>query len=148
VTASEVIRLIEDAWRAVPYPDKIVPPDSQEFDDIENYFGSTTWRGHSPVDLRCHSAAFTFFTPEAFHYWLPAFMIAAINNPEEADVVCERIAWSVSDSYAAQRWPLFSLAQREAVARYFRFRSLLTELTKNAKRLAFWRTRPNKSRSR
>ena len=48
-------------------------------------------------------------------------MIAAIEYPEQADVVCERIACSVNDSYAAQRWPLFSRAQRAAVAAYLRF---------------------------
>jgi len=123
MNASTVIGLIEGAWQEVPYPgdEKIFTPDSYDDEDIVNYFGGTTWRGHSPTDLRCHSSAFTFFTPEAFHYWLPAFMIAAIENPEEADVVCERIAWSVSDNHAAQRWPLFSEAQREAVATYLRF---------------------------
>jgi hypothetical protein len=124
MTAEEVIRLIEGAWREVPYPgdDKIVPADSLEFDDIENYFRGTTWRGHSPIDLRCRSAAFTFFTPQAFHYWLPAFMIAAIKNSDEADVVVDYIPRSVSNGGAPQRWPLFSQVQREAVAAYLRFR--------------------------
>jgi hypothetical protein len=123
MTATEVIRLIEDAWREVPYPgdDKIVPPDSHEFDDIENYFRGTTWRDHSPVDLRCHSAAFSFFTPEAFHYWLPAYMIAEITCPEEADVIGEYIAWALSDHRGGKAWPLFSRDQREAVAAYLRF---------------------------
>ena len=122
-SGDSIIHLIEDAWRDVPHPgdDKIFTPDSYDGEDIVNYFGGTTWRGHSPVDLRCHSSAFTFFTPEAFHYWLPAFMIAAIQNPDEADVVLERIAWSLDDTYASTRWPLFSTAQRQAVAGYFRF---------------------------
>jgi hypothetical protein len=47
-------------------------------------------------------------------------MIAAIQSPEEADVVVDYIPWSVSDDYAARRWPLFSRMQRQAVADYFR----------------------------
>jgi len=123
MTAAEVIGLIEDAWREVPYPgdDKIFTPDSYDDEDIVNYFAGTTWRGHSPVDLRCHSSAFTFFTPQAFHYWLPAFMIAAIQNPAEADVICDFIPRSVYNDYAPQRWQLFSPAQRRAVAAYLRF---------------------------
>lgn len=123
MNATEVIRLIEDAWREVPYPgdDRIFTPDSYDDEDIVNYFGGTTWREHDPAKLRAHSSAFTFFTPEAFHYWLPAFMFAAIQNPEEADVICDRIPWSVDDNYAPQRWRLFSPAQRQAVAAYLRF---------------------------
>ena len=121
--AIEVIRFIEDAWREVPYPgdDRIFTPDSYDDEDIVNYFGGTTWRGHDPVNLRAHSSAFTFFTPEAFHYWLPAFMIAAIQNPDEADVICDRIPRSITNKYEPQRWQLFSPAQRQAVAAYMRF---------------------------
>ena len=121
--ATDVLLLIENAWREVPYPgdDKIFTPDSYDDEDIVNYFGGTTWRGHDPASLRAHSSAFTFFTPEAFHFWLPAFLIAAIQDPEEADVICEYIAWSIDDTYASQRWPLFSPTQRQAVAAYLRF---------------------------
>ena len=121
--AAEVIQQIEIAWRDVPYPgdDNIFTPDSYDDEDIVNYFGGTTWRGHDPAKLRAHSSAFTFFTPEAFHYWLPAFMIAEIENPAEADVIGDYIPWSLSNKYAPQRWPLFSQAQRNAVASYLRF---------------------------
>jgi hypothetical protein len=123
MNASEIIQLIEDAWCMVPYPgnDKIFTADSYDDEDIVSYFGQTTWRGHSPANLRAHSSAFAFFTSEAFHYWLPAFMIAAIESPEEADVILERISWSLGDCYASERWPLFSSAQRRAVGAYFRF---------------------------
>lgn len=121
--ATEVIRSIEDAWHGVPYPgdDNIFTPDSYDDEDIINYFRRTTWCGHDPVRLREHSSAFTFFSPQAFHFWLPAFLIAAIQNPAEADVIVDHIPWSVSDVSAAQRWRLFSEAQRRAVADYFRF---------------------------
>lgn len=123
MTAAEVIQMIEDAWRDVPYPgdEKIFTPESYDDEDIVKYFGGTTWRDHTPARLRAHSSAFTFFTPEAFHYWLPAFMIAAVNDPGEADVVVDYVAWSVSDHYAPARWPLFTQTQRGAVAAYFRF---------------------------
>ncbi len=123
MTAEQVIRLIEDGWREVPYPgdDKIRTPDSIDDDGIVSYFAGTTWRGHAPANLRANSSAFSFFSPDAFHYWLPAFLIAAINDPEEADVVVEYIAWSVRDHYPAGAWPLFSRAQRQALMAYFRF---------------------------
>lgn len=123
MTAQQVIQLIEDAWRGVLYPgdDKIFTPDSYDDEGITDYFRGTAWRGHDPAKLRAHSSAFTFFTPAAFHYWLPAFMIAAIQDPEEADVICDYIPQSISDKLAPVRWPLFSPAQRKAVAAYLRF---------------------------
>jgi len=123
MNVAEVIRSIESAWRDVAYPgdNKIFTPDSHDDEDIVNYFRGTTWRGHEPAKLRAHSSAFTFFTPEAFHYWLPAFMIAAIENPEEADVIVDYIPWSISNRYASRRWPLFSQIQRQAVAAYLLF---------------------------
>jgi hypothetical protein len=123
MNASEVIRLIEDAWRDVPYPgdSNIFTPDSYDDEDIANYFGGTTWSGHSPIGLRSHSSALTFFTAKAFHYWFPAFLIAALQDREEADVVVEQIPSSLSDSYAPERWALFTRAQKHAVAAYFRF---------------------------
>src|SRR5690348_7639431 len=100
MTANEVISAIEGAWKDVPYPgdDKIFTQDSYDDEDIVNYFRGTTWHDHEATALRGHSSAFTFFTPEAFRYWLPAFMIAAIEAPEEADVVLERISASLSDN--------------------------------------------------
>ncbi|WP_395739265.1 hypothetical protein [Prosthecobacter sp.] len=124
MNATEVIQLIEDAWRDAVYPgdSKIFTSESNDDEDITRYFCGTTWRGHEPSNLRAHSSAFTFFTPEAFHYWLPAFMIAAITSPWEADVILHYIPRSVGDGYAAQRLLLFSQNQKLATAEYMRWR--------------------------
>jgi hypothetical protein len=121
--AMEVVQLIEEAWRDVPFPGmkNIFTPDSYDDEDIVRYFGNTTWRGHDPANLRAHSSAFTFFTPEAFHYWFPAFLIAAIQNPEEADVIVQYIPWSLYDKKSARRWRLFTDSQKRAVVSYLRY---------------------------
>jgi len=123
MTASEVISQIEAAWRDVPYPgdDHISTPASVDDDGITAYFRGTTWRDHQPADLRAQSSAFSFFAPEAFHYWLPAFIIAAIEDPGAADVVVQRIPWSLTDGRPSVQLSLFSPAQREAVVAYLRF---------------------------
>ena len=123
MNAADVIRQIKDAWGKVPYPGDgdIFTRDSYDDEEITNYFSGTTWRGHKPADLRAHSSAFAFFAPAAFHFWLPAFMIAAIEDPEEADVIIDHIPASLSGCSASERWSLFSTPQREAVAAYLRF---------------------------
>ena len=121
--AATLIACIEDAWRDVPRPPDsgIFTPDSYDDEDIVNYFSGTTWRGHHAADLRAYSSAFTFFTPAAWHYWLPAFVIAAIEEPEEADACVERLTQSIYDDNAANRVALLSTTQRHALCEYFRF---------------------------
>jgi len=86
--AELIVERIKIAWDGVAYPgdDKIFTPHSYDDEDITEYFRGTTWEGHSAKSLRGYSSAIsTFFTPIAYHYWLPAFLIAAIENPEELD---------------------------------------------------------------
>jgi hypothetical protein len=130
--ADELVRLIEAAWRDVPYPGDghIIHPGPPDIDDIVDYFAGTTWRGHDATDLRCHSAAFSYFTPEAFHYWLPAFMIAAVRDPRSADVILDNIPSVVAPEHPYDwrerdrehdTWRRFTQPQRDAVAAYLRY---------------------------
>ena len=48
-------------------------------------------------------------------------MIAAIENPDEGDVILDYIPRSVSNQYARERWLLFTETQRNAAAAYLRF---------------------------
>jgi hypothetical protein len=94
MTEAELKAKIEAAFSDTPSP-------GGNFDDISgtqwdegivDYFRGTTWRGHRVIDLRHHSAALSFFTYRAFRYWVPAFMLAELENPEEADIIKESIA--------------------------------------------------------
>ena len=82
----ELVERISRAWKDVPYPgvENIFTPDSYDGEGITDYFKDTTWQGHKPEILRAHDSAIsTFFTKEAYHYWLPAFLIAAVEDPDE-----------------------------------------------------------------
>ena len=48
-------------------------------------------------------------------------MIAAIEDPAEADVILQSIPWSLTNNRDVRRWPLFSRAQKQAVAAYLQF---------------------------
>ncbi len=83
-----IVEKIRLAWEGVPYPgdSNIFTPLSYDDEDITDYFRGTTWEGHGVESLRGHSSAIsTFFTPLAFHYWLPAYLVAAIEDPGELD---------------------------------------------------------------
>ena len=141
---SDVMSRIERAWAGVSRPrtDRIFTPASFDDEGIVNYFGGTTWKGHRAADLRAHSSAFTFFTPVAWHYWLPAFVEAALMEPGEADVCVKRIAESIYDCYAEERVPLLTAEQREALCDYFEYQiALLGDRWSDAEQRALSRLR-------
>jgi len=117
----EVIAHITAAFADTPSP-------GAGFDDISatkwdegivEYFRGKTWRGHRVKDLRHHEAALSFFTDKAFRYWLPAFMLAELESPEEADVIAEGIAFHLTQARDAEaRLSQFSSDELSAIAAF------------------------------
>jgi hypothetical protein len=115
---------IEQAFSDVPYPGdtRITSHGCPECDEIAEYFRGTTWRGHSVDLLRYHSAALSLFTSEAYHYFLPAFMPATLDDAEAADliphsIVCDFTRPSEADlqPHFDRRLALFTPEQSRAV---------------------------------
>ena len=82
----KLIKTIAKAWANVPYPgdQNIFTPHSYDDEHITEYFSRTTWKGHTIAGLRSRCSAISvFFTPKAYHYWLPAYLIAAVEDPME-----------------------------------------------------------------
>jgi hypothetical protein len=118
----DVIAQIEAAFADTPAP-------GDGYDDISavkyydegivDYFRGTTWRGHQVQDLRFHECALSYFTDKAFRYWLPAFMIAELKHPVEADVIGEGIAFHLTERDSADaRLRQFSQDELEAIAAF------------------------------
>jgi len=87
---------------------------------IDEFFHGRTWQAlTSPTLSRYTHALGTFFTDEAFHYYLPAFMIAAVEWPDAGnmeDVIAQSLTppkLDVRRPSFASRWALFDRAQRE-----------------------------------
>ena len=116
---------IYDAWSDVPKPEagRIIVDHAEDECDIREYFRNTSQREHDPGELAKLSSAFTFFTRSAWHYWLPAFMVAALRTDGDIDVSTDRLALSFVDQESRSRVPLLSLRQRHLVGEYLRLRS-------------------------
>lgn len=117
MTQAELKVAIESAFADTPAPgDSFEDISTTQWDEgIVEYFKGTTWRGHRVRDLRHHVVALSFFTDKAFRYWLPAFMLAELEDPEgEADVIAECIASSFRRSNT--RLEKFSAAELEGIA--------------------------------
>jgi hypothetical protein len=86
MSATDLIAEITRSWPEDPSPtqEEIFTPHSYDDEGITEYFTGTKWLGHSTGKLRARSSAVsTFFTPKAFHYWLPAYLVAAVKDPIE-----------------------------------------------------------------
>ncbi len=91
---------IWSAFKDVPYPGdgNITPSNYGEDKDIANYFRVTSQRGHPVASLHYHESALCLFTDDAFHYWLPSFLVAAATDPEEADVILDGLVFSFQEN--------------------------------------------------
>lgn len=91
-----------------------------ESDDLAKYFTGKSWRGHSAKQLREHASALSFFTPEGFRYFLPAFMLAELDDPVAADVIAQSILFHLCKADGREdRARILAVNEREAVARFF-----------------------------
>lgn len=127
----ELIAHIEAAFAdaRVPAADNISQP-TYDDEGTSAYFRGKTWRGHSARQLRSLDFALTVMTPEAFAYFLPAFMIADIESPIEADTIPESLLFNLTPDagiFPARAQSIIACltpAQRAAVAAYFRYARL------------------------
>ena len=116
---------IEAAFACVPYPgdDNLTAQGDDE--GVSEYFRGTSWQGHAIPMLRYHSNALSYFTAEAFHYYLPTFLLAELEDPNEADVIAENVVSNFSPSLGSlwlkHRIALFSKPQLAAIAAFFEY---------------------------
>lgn len=120
-------QLIADAFAGVPYPgdDNLIrcPYNCTECQRIADYFRGKTFLGHAPEELRTYHVALALFTPEAFQYFLPAFMLASLDSYEKFDVLPDAIRFHFEyvleyRTFFAVKMAQFSTAQKKAVIDY------------------------------
>ena len=121
VAASQLIADIEEAFRHVPYPGDgriVAAPHSPEPAEIAEVFRGRDWRDLSVAFLFHYHASLSCFTPEAFRYYLPAYLLAIIRNFDEADILSVKVMYDLTPPSEAHYNPDFSertsvLAERE-----------------------------------
>jgi hypothetical protein len=118
---------IEKAFRDVPYPgdDNITrcPYNCAECRRVATFFKGKEWTGHDAVELRAYHVALSLFTPEAFHYFLPAFMLVSLDHYEKGDVIPDAIRFHFEYSAEAKhhfavRMSKLTMDQRNAIIDY------------------------------
>lgn len=106
---SILLRQLDEGFRDLPIPpaERLIRGDSiysLEASETHEKFCGRHWRDLSFADLRGESAALSFFTPEAFRFFLPAFIRISLLDPEAADLIPDAILWSLALSGDATVW--------------------------------------------
>jgi len=125
--STEVRAHIVAAWQAAVYPgdDQICTP-TYDDEGVGAYFRGRTWQGHEVASLRYHDVGLSFFTAEAFAYYLAAYMLAVIDDASAADVIVDGIVFHLSPTQLGKTWrdrylarlACLSAAQRDAAIAY------------------------------
>ena len=98
-------------------------PANQGDEGATEYFLGKRWDSLDVENLRYHAIALYMFTPEAHRYYLPAFMVATLTHPAEADVIPENILFHFArfeEPFWSKRIQALSASQREVVASFLR----------------------------
>jgi len=100
-----------------------------ECEEMAEFFAGKPWRTLGGKALRRYGDADALFTVEAYCYFLPAYLLAAIREPRELDVCLDHLAYRFGPK-PGESWPAQRLAhvlreltsdERAAVHAYFEF---------------------------
>jgi hypothetical protein len=74
--------------------------------DVEEtlWFAGRCWRDVTWKDWQEHTAAITFFSQNAFAYYLPSILILSIQNPMELLDPAESLIWELDRSPCKESW--------------------------------------------
>lgn len=128
----DAVNRIQQAFLAVPYPgdDNLVDhPAYPDVAEVRDEFRGQTWLDADVELLRRNVEALSFFTPEAFRYYLPAFLRAALLEPRRADIIPQFVCLSLTppkdDGPQLRRFRkqmhLFSSDQKDAIRSFLTY---------------------------
>jgi len=118
---------IRDAFRDVPYPgDGNIMYDGPDPELVQMTFEGRHWKELSNEDLVIQSSSICVMTPEAFHFYLPAFLLASLGPPEVADFVLTAIEYMLLEPAPKGSWlfedaQLLDREQRAAIREFLEF---------------------------
>jgi hypothetical protein len=116
---AEIELEISEAFADVERPRRslIAPHDCLECDEIRRDFDGQSWRTLDENVLRRHaSSALSLFSAEAKRYFLPAWLIRAISDPESVYAETLTFAadsdhrWEPTEPYTRAQWEVIKSA--------------------------------------
>ena len=100
----DVRAAIRRAWHASKAPPERISEPTYDDEGVTDYFRGRTWEHHAVAALRYHEVGLSFFTVEAFCYYLPAYMLAVLEDLDAADVIYDGIVHHLSPTHLGRQW--------------------------------------------
>jgi len=113
---------IEAAFANVepPDPDNVIEHDCPECRAVRRVFRHEQWRSIKPNKVEWGHDKLPLFTPQAFQYFLPAFMLYSVGDP--SSIVCQLLVYILlhgeRDDWWQKRLDKFTPNQK-AACRFF-----------------------------
>jgi hypothetical protein len=112
-----------------PDPDNIIEHDCPECRAVRRVFQKEHWRSLKAEKIDWGHDKLPLFTPHAFHYFLPAFMLYCLDDP--SDIVCELLVYSLifheEKDWWQKRVDKFTPNQKAACSLFLRWVQLQPE---------------------
>ena len=129
---SELVKQIRDAFADVPYPGDnhlSYNPEDLGANQIADAFRGKHWTEVPFETLLYHNDALHFFTDEAFHFYLPAYLLAVLERYDDADILPEMLVGVLTApdpeapdySFFQQKFKSFTSAQEAAVKAFLEY---------------------------
>jgi len=119
---TDIITMIRSAWAdAIPPLAGNISGPTDDDEGVADYFNDKPWQGHNATTLRRLGFALTVFTDEAFAYYLPAYLIADIEEPEVSDTNAAGILSRLSSFQGPAVVARMNASQRSALRAYIAF---------------------------
>ena len=117
---------IEEAFTNVEPPDsdKVIEHDCPECRAVRRVFRHELWRSLKSEKIDWGHDKLPLFTPHAFQYFLPAFMLYSLDDP--SSTVCELLVYSLivpkeNDDWWQKRLDKFTRNQKAACGLFLRW---------------------------
>ena len=123
---SQLADEIREAFPTSPIPSEIISKEllyDPERQEIAGAFSGRTWHALSIEELRYHDIALSCFTPQAFAYYLPAYLLAISDDLVKADILVDSTLYYLRPRSGfieklRARMEALSSQQRQAVAHF------------------------------
>ena len=112
---ADLRREIEGAFPLAPVPEAPFPAGRMD-GEWASYFDGRSWRAVEASVMRAQPRILERLTPDAFRYFIAAYMMASIEDPVDHDVLPAFVVAAVSARGADAR--ALTPAQRKVVARF------------------------------
>ena len=119
------------AFSSVPRPSKenIARHQCEKCEELRNVFGRLRWEAIEPEILEKYYSKLSLFTPQAFRYFLPAYLLQSLEGFNDENIVCQFTIYSLApigeEDDAARKWWLerieeFTQEQKDVIAAFLR----------------------------